>query len=72
MHVSRNSYSTYRDRVTQYISSRVHRREAPSEEKTTKQDGKFDVDYQKIMEWNNLSTDMIYAGKTNSVRLSRS
>ncbi|MFA7744348.1 LysM peptidoglycan-binding domain-containing protein [Salinicoccus roseus] len=25
---------------------------------------KFDVDYQKIMEWNNLSTDMIYAGKT--------
>ncbi|MCC4722598.1 LysM peptidoglycan-binding domain-containing protein [Salinicoccus sp. RF5] len=25
---------------------------------------KFDVDYQKIMEWNNLSTDIIYAGKT--------
>ncbi|MDB0579740.1 LysM peptidoglycan-binding domain-containing protein [Salinicoccus roseus] len=25
---------------------------------------KFDVDYQKIMEWNNLSTDVIYAGKT--------
>ena len=25
---------------------------------------KFNVDYQKIMEWNNLSTDVIYAGKT--------
>ncbi|WP_342388525.1 LysM peptidoglycan-binding domain-containing protein [Salinicoccus bachuensis] len=25
---------------------------------------KFNVDYQKIMEWNNLSSDLIYAGKT--------